>query len=117
MCVCASSAVVLCDACACCGGRLCIPQVDTLKHTLAATLDRGLAESNHVVARAQETLGRVNLARQRAAAASRRNKVQITNYPSTPHLPFSPTVHSDDIQVSWSVIRKANEQIMPTKGF
>jgi hypothetical protein len=70
-----------------------------LQAALEAALERGLPVSHPAVAAAEQLCrGADELSRERAAA-SRRCVVQITNYPSTPHLPFSPTVHSDDIQV------------------
>ena len=75
-----------------------VEAVDLLKRVLTETLERGFPESHTSVAAAQDILNKVAAIRQRAAT-SRRTEVHITNYPSTPHLPFSPTVHDDDIQV------------------
>lgn len=72
--------------------------VDKLQQLLAESLERGFPESHASAEAAQGLLNEAAATRKRAAA-SRRNEVHITNYPSTPHLPFSPTVHDDDIQV------------------
>ena len=73
-------------------------KLDKLKRIMAEALEQGLTEESSAVKYAQGAIDECAAYRKRAAD-SRKEEVQITNYPSTPHLPFSPTVHSDDIQV------------------
>ena len=91
---------------------------NNMRSVIALALDRGLSESHNAVVVARGVLKQItdtaDEVKQRAAE-SRSNEVSITNYPSTPHLPFSPTVHSDDIQMSTVAPALLAEEIIVTE--
>ena len=81
-------------------------KVGPLQKKLQEVIAAGVRPDVKAVVAAQSVLDALKSKRERAAQ-SRNDEMQITNYPSTMHLPFSPTVHSDDIQVRHCIISSA----------